>query len=115
MTLDRVKAVWHDDRRLRRLLLVVDAGLIYFWVYSVVYVFEHPAEKGSDGFEVFLAVPMTLIALCLSFPAQLLVVWNRTLRISAWISAAAIVANTVIGGDVLWNSGLGRGPFWPIW
>ncbi|GJE58838.1 hypothetical protein [Methylobacterium trifolii] len=115
MTTLWLKSLWQDDRRLRHLLLVVDIGLLIFWFYAVEYIIHHPAAKGSDGFEIFLAVPMTLIVLCLSLPALLLLISNRTLKFGPPITLAAIVANVLIGSDVLWNSGLGRGTFWPLW
>lgn len=106
---------WRDDRRLRRVLLVVDLGLVAFWVYSVEYILHHPAARGSDGFEVFLVVPMTGVVLFLSLPALLLVISNRTLRVGPWVTAMAVLANVFVGVGVLWNSGLGRGPYWPLW
>lgn len=111
----RVWLWWDDDRRLRRLLLVVDLGLIAFWLYSVEYILHHPAAKGSDGFEVFLVVPMTAIALLFSLPALLLAIPRRTLRASTWVTAMALLMNVFAGTSVLWNSGLGRGAYWPIW
>ena len=88
MTIEWLKSlwqdIWKDNGRLRRLLLVIDVGLIAFWVYSVIYINDHPAEQHSDGFEILAAVPMTLIALCLSLPALLLLIWNRTLEPALW-------------------------------
>ena len=103
-----VRQLWRDDRRFRLTLLVVDAGLIAFWVYSVIYIMDHPAEKGSDGFEILAAVPMTGIALFLSFPALLLLIWKRTLRIGAWVTLAAIVMNVWCWTYILLYAGLGR-------
>ena len=110
-----LKSLWRDDRRLRHRLLIIEFCLFAFWFYSVAYIFNHPAAKGSDGFEVFLIVPMTGIAMFLSLPALLLLISNRTLRTSAGVALAAIIANVLIGSNVLWNSGLGRGTFWPLW
>ena len=115
MTTEKRKWFWQEDRRLRRFLLIVDVGLIAFWVYSVEYIIHHPVEKGSDGFEIFLAVPMTVIALCLNFPALLLLISNRTLKFAPPITLAAVVANVLFGSEILWNSGLRRGAFWPLW
>ena len=113
-----VRRAWRwqeDDGRLRRTLLVVDLGLIAFWVYSVAYILEHPAARGSDGFEFLLAIPVTLIAVFLSLPALLLLISNQTLRVGACVTLIAIVANGLIGSNVLWNSGLRHGPLWPLW
>lgn len=110
-----LKSLWQDDRRHRRRLLIVNAGLIAFWAYSIAYILHHPAEKGSDGFEVFLTVPMTAIALFFTVPALLFLIWRRTIKFSAPVTLAAIAMNVLFGSDILWNSGLGRGVFWPIW
>ena len=115
MTTRWLKLLWQDHKRLRRCLLIGDFGLIAFWLYSVEYIIHHPAEKGSDGFEIFLAVPMTLIVLFLSLPALLLLISNRTIQISAPVTLAALVAKVLVGSDVLWNSGLERGTFSPLW
>jgi O-antigen ligase len=112
MTIEWLKSlwqdIWKDNGRLRRLLLVIDVGLIAFWVYSVIYINDHPAEQHSDGFEILAAVPMTLIALCLSLPALLLLIWNRTLRASALVTLAAIAMNVWYWSSVLRFAGLGR-------
>jgi len=108
MTIEWLKSLWQDNRRLRLLLLVIDVGLIAFWVYSVIYISDHPAEQHSDGFEILAAVPMTGIALCLSLPALLLLIWNRTLRTSALVTLAAIVMNVWYWSIVLRLAGLGR-------
>jgi O-antigen ligase len=108
MTIEWLKSLWQDNRRLRRLLLVIDVGLVAFWVYSVIYISDHPAEQHSDGFEILAAIPMTLIALCLSLPALLLLIWNRTLRTSALVTLAAIAMNVWYWSSVLRFAGLGR-------
>ena len=112
MTIEWLKSlwqdIWQDNGRLRRLLLVIDVGLIAFWVYSVIYISDHPAEQHSDGFEILAAIPMTLIALCLSLPALVLLIWNRTLRISALVTLAAIAMNVWYWSSVLRFAGLGR-------
>ena len=111
----RLRRVWRDDGLLRRALLGVDLGLIGFWIYSVAYIIHHPAAKGSDGFEIVLVVPMTLIALFGSLPALLLLIGRRTLRPGAYVTLVAIAFNGVVGTSVLWNSGLRHGAFWPLW
>lgn len=115
MPTEKPKWFWQENRRLRRFLLIIDVGLIAFWVYSVEYIFHHPAEKGSDGFEIFLVVPMTLIALVFSLPALLLLISNRTLKFAPPVTLSAVVINILFGSEVLWNSGLRRGNFWPLW
>ena len=108
MTAAWVKSLWRDDRRLRRRLLVIDVGLFAFWPYLVAFIFAHPAAKGSDGFEVIAVVPATLIALCLSVPALLLSISNRTLRFGVWVTLAAAVTNACFFIDLRWNCGLVR-------
>lgn len=108
-------SLWRDDRRLRRRLLIIDGFLFAFWFYSCAYILDHPAERGSDGFEVLLMIPMTGIAIVLSLPATLLLISKRTLRVGAAVTLVAIVADVLIGPNVLWNSGLGRGTLWPLW
>ncbi|HKG84649.1 MAG TPA: hypothetical protein VKB16_16055 [Beijerinckiaceae bacterium] len=108
MTIEWIKSLWEDGRRLRRLLLLVDVGLIAFWPYLIAWVIAHPAEKGSDGFEVFAVIPVTLIALFLSLPALLLLVSNRTLRIGAWVTLAAIATNILFFSNLRSNSLLVR-------
>jgi len=107
MTID-VHSIWRDDRRLRRLLLIIDLGLLAFWFYSVIYIIDHPAEKHSDGFEILAAIPMTGIALFLSLPALLLLIWRRTLRIGALFTLAALLTNILCWVSVLNGAGLGR-------
>ena len=82
--------------------------MIAFWPYLIAFIIGHPAAKGSDGFEIVAVVQATLVALGLSLPAVLLLVSNRTLRIVAMVTLAAIVANVLFYADVRWNSGLVR-------
>lgn len=103
-----LKTLWRDNRRLRRLLVIVDAGLIAFWPYLIAFIIAHPAAKGSDGFEIISVIPATLIVLCLSLPALLLLLSDRTIRTGAAVTLAAIVTNVLFFSDLRWNSGLIR-------
>lgn len=98
--------LWQDERRLRRPLLIIGIGLVACWFYLIAYIFAHPAAKGSDGFEIIAVIPATLIALCLSLPALLLLISNKTVRISLLVMIAAIVLNAWLLIDLGWNSGL---------
>jgi hypothetical protein len=115
MIIKELKSLWKDDRRRRRPLLIVNGGLVAFWIYSAEYVIHHPAAKGSDGFEVFMVIPVTFIAVFLTLPAVFLLISRRTIKLSAPVTLMAIVMNVLCGGDILWNSGLTRDPLWPLW
>lgn len=80
-------------RHLRRYLIPISVSLVGFWIFSVIYIIDHPADKGSDGFEFLAAIPFTGIAFLFSLPALLLSFWRQTVYIGALLAALAVGLN----------------------
>ena len=80
--------------------LVAAAGEIVFWLYAFFYISRHANPLG-DGLEWAAMVPLTLVALCLAFPALVLSPFRRAAWISAGLAGAAAIADIVIWTQIL--------------
>jgi hypothetical protein len=87
-----------DHVRLAAMALA--AAEIVFWLYAFFYISRH-ASPGGDGLEWAAMLPLTLIWLCLAFPALVLSPFARAAWIAAGLATAAAVADLVIWTQVL--------------
>jgi len=80
--------------------------------------YRSSCRERKRWFRGLRGIPATLIAIFLSLPALLLLVSNRTLRIGAWVTLAAIATNILFFSDLRSNSLLVRewhcGTFWTL-
>jgi hypothetical protein len=92
-------AFLHSDH-VRMAALVAAAAEIVFWLYAFFYISRH-ANAVGDGLEWAAMVPLTIVALCLAFPALVLSPFRRAAWISAGLVFAAAIADIVIWTQIL--------------
>ena len=80
--------------------MALAAAEIVFWLYAFFYISRHTNSLG-DGLEWAAMVPLTIIALCLAFPALVLSPFRRAAWIAAGLTITAAVADVVIWTQVL--------------
>jgi|SRR5947209_850304 len=76
------------------------AAEIVFWLYAFFYISRH-ANRLGDGLEWAGMVPLTIVALCLAFPALVLSPFRRAAWIAAGLASAAAIADIVIWAQIL--------------
>jgi peptidoglycan biosynthesis protein MviN/MurJ (putative lipid II flippase) len=76
------------------------AAEVVFWLYAFFYVSRHGNPVG-DGLEWAAMVPLTIVTLCLAFPALVLSPFRRAAWISAGLVIAAAIADLVIWTQIL--------------
>ena len=73
---------------------------IVFWLYAFFYISRHANPLG-DGMEWAAMVPLTIITLCLAFPALVLSPFVRAAWIAAGLALAAAIADIVVWTQIL--------------
>ena len=76
------------------------AAEIVFWLYAFSYISRHANPLG-DGLEWAAMVPLTIVALCLAFPALVLSPFRRAAWISAGLAVTAALADIIIWTTIL--------------
>ena len=76
------------------------AAEIVFWLYAFSYISRH-ADPLGEGLEWAAMVPLTIVALCLAFPALVLSPFRRAAWISAGLAVTAALADIVIWTPIL--------------
>jgi hypothetical protein len=84
----------------RRAAMALAAAEIVFWLYAFFYISRHANPLG-DGLEWAAMVPLTIIALCLAFPALVLSPFRRAAWIATGFALAAAIADIIIWTQVL--------------
>jgi hypothetical protein len=80
--------------------MALAAAEIVFWLYAFFYISRH-ANPFGDGLEWAAMAPLTIVALCLAFPALVLSPFQRAAWIAAGLAVAAALADIVIWTQVL--------------
>ena len=80
--------------------MALAAAEIIFWLYAFFYISRQTNSLG-DGLEWAAMVPLTIVALCLAFPALVLSPFQRAAWIAAGLAITAAVADLVIWTRVL--------------
>jgi hypothetical protein len=76
------------------------AAEIVFWLYAFSYISRHANPLG-DGLEWAAMVPLTIVTLCLAFPALVFSPFARAAWIAAGMALAGALADAVIWMQVL--------------
>jgi lysylphosphatidylglycerol synthetase-like protein (DUF2156 family) len=76
------------------------AAEIVFWLYAFSYISRHANPLG-DGLEWAAMGPLTIVALCVAFPALVLSPFRRAAWISAGLAVTAALADIVIWTPIL--------------
>jgi heme/copper-type cytochrome/quinol oxidase subunit 1 len=87
-------------QHVRLAALAVAIADIVFWLYAFSYISRHANPLG-DGMEWAAMVPLTIIALCLAFPALVLSPFLRAAWIAVGLAFAAAIADIVVWTQVL--------------
>ncbi|MEA2858109.1 MAG: hypothetical protein QOC72_148 [Methylobacteriaceae bacterium] len=95
---NRFQLPQQDHVRLTAMALA--AAEIVFWLYAFFYISRHGNPLG-DGLEWATMVPLTIIALCLAFPALVLSPFRRAAWISAGLAVTAALADIAIWTKIL--------------
>ena len=95
---NRFQLPQQDHVRLTAMALA--AAEIVFWLYAFFYISRHANPLG-DGPEWAAMAPLTIVALCLAFPALVLSPFGRAAWIAAGLAIAAALADIVIWTQVL--------------
>jgi hypothetical protein len=95
---NRFQLPQQDHVRLTAMALA--AAEIVFWLYAFLYVSRH-ANPLDDRLEWAAMVPLTLIALCLAFPALVLGPYRRAAWVAAALAMAAAAADIIVWAQVL--------------
>src|SRR5436305_14801004 len=80
------------------------AAEIVFWLYAFSYISRHANPLG-DGLEWAAMAPLTIVTLCLAFPALVLSQFARAAWIAAGLALAAALADAVIWMQLLGEFG----------
>jgi hypothetical protein len=80
--------------------MALAAAEIVCWLYAFFYISRHANPLG-DGLEWAAMVPLTIIALCLAFPALVLSPFRRAAWISAGLAVTAALADIAIWTKIL--------------
>src|SRR3954451_18522198 len=99
---DRFRLPQRDH--VRRAAMALAAAEILFWLYAFFYISRHANPLG-DGLEWAAMVPLTIIALCLAFPALVLSPFRRAAWTSIGLAIAAAVADLAMWIKVLGEFG----------
>ena len=91
---------FHHSDHLRVAALVGAAAEVVFWLYAFFYISRHANPLGQ-GLEWTAMAPLTIVALCLAFPALVLSPFRRAAWISAGLVLAAAIADAVIWTQIL--------------
>jgi hypothetical protein len=80
--------------------MAMAAAEIVFWLYAFSYISRHANPLG-DGMEWAAMMPLTIIALCLAFPALVLSPFLRAAWIAGGLALAAAIADLIVWTQVL--------------
>lgn len=80
--------------------MIAASAEMAFWLYAFFYISRHANPLG-DGLDWAAMVPLTIVALCLAFPALVLSPFRRAAWISAGLAGAAAIADIVIWTQIL--------------